>query len=252
MRKTMSNNFYNDYVRTKSFKSTRLKIKKTAILVIMCLLLFSVVIGFSINKIRSKKETFNKEAYLVIVGKYINVANAKDMADKVETSGGAGFIWVEDEFWVVAFVYPSQSAAESVQSQLRAASWRAEIEKKEIKKVNNSKLTNSQKFAVELMWKLMNEFYEFALVIDESENENAKVHKNLSKIRQDILLASNNLGESDIDAILRERLNLLSEELQSFLQASYPKNLYTSGIKSICVKAVYSCVGLADELDKLL
>lgn len=254
MVKSTAKNFYIDYILSPKEKNRGSKSghKKWWLILVFVVALLVVVIVFSINKIKSSKVVFDKWLYLVVVGKFGNIADAKDLADNVEISGGAGYIWVEDTFWVVAFVYPTKEAADNVSSQLKATSWKSSVEKIELKKPKKAKLKNSQNNAVDLLWQMLNDFYNFAIEVDTKENQNAKVHKNLTDIKQQIKSVQNKLQDTDIDLCLKESLAVVYDELDGFLKASFPKNLYSSGIKLLCVKTAQACSSLYGQLEKLL
>ena len=187
-----------------------------------------------------------------MVGKFDKIADAKDMADNVEVAGGAGYVWAEDTFWVIAFAYPSQKEAESVQKQLQTSGWDAVIEKKEIKKIKTKSLSSSQMQAINLLYDLLDQFYENALIVDKNEKSGAKVFSELAKSKKDVSLAVKRLQKSELDLLLQEKLSQIETELDDFFNSSFQQNLYSSGIKYLCIKTLFICVELFDEVQKLL
>lgn len=248
MRKTAT--FYELYFFESAGKQRRKGAKFWFVLILSLALVLAIVL-FAVFKKSTNRDKFSKKAFLVVVGKYDFVSDAKDMADNVEVAGGAGFIWVDDSFWVVAFAYPTKEMAENIEKQLSGSKWRCEIEEIKLKKPKKSRLSNSQWRAVEGLWDCMNNLFEIALALDRKEISAANAYKQISKQRKDIAFLEKKMGDDELDRVFAERLEAVKGEIDEFLKSSFPNNLYSSGIKSICVKCVYLCSGLWSEVEKL-
>ena len=242
-RNKKSATFYNFYVATKNPKKPR-NFLKIGFILLLCILLVFVLIFFRIKK-ASSGEKFNKFAYLVVVGEFAKSSDAKDYSDTVEKSGGAGYVWIDDNYSVVAFVYPTLFKAESVLKNLEETPWKASIKKIALKKPNAPK--GAQKSAVDFIWSQMTELYNLSIKFDKGEATEAPIYKKLSKTELDISLIINNLGSDNFK--LKSRLESLKNNIEKFLKSFYKSNIYASGLKNLCVDFVYAAFNLYNDIE---
>lgn len=240
--------FYADHCisvgRKKSAKRT-----KTFFVIFALVVIVAAVIFFVARRSTGKRTKFGRYCYLLVVGNFGFASDAQEVADNVEKAGGAGFVWVDESFEVVAFAYPTQKAAENVQKNLEETSWDAKIKKVRLKKPAVSKMTGNQKAAINYIWDLMGKLYDISIGFDSKRISNAAAHTELLKISKELNKLSVGLGGNEIDVALSSRLNLIKTEIDDFLKKSYAQNLYSSGMKLIFVKTIYACSGLYAEVD---
>ena len=231
--------FYFDYSLTENTKKSGKKWK--FVFIFLCLALLVAVSSFFAVRQKRKNEKFDKNCYLLVVGNFAYAADAKEVADSVEKVGGAGFVWVDKSFEVVAFAYPTQKDAAKVQKNLESTTWETTIKKINLKKPKLNRAVQSQKNAIDYLWNLIDRLYKISLNFDQENISNAEAHKQLSKISKELNQLQLKLERNEVNSVVYSGINLIKNEIDDFLKKSYAKNLYSSGIKLICVKTIYTC-----------
>ena len=205
---------------------------------------FAVIVVFVVFAKMKHNGTkkFSSCAYLVIVGSFDNASEAKDYSEKVEKSGGSGFVFVDDKYEVIAFAYPKLALAEMVQKNLIDSGWKAKIKRININGGNKG-LTAMQKSAKSFLFYCITKLYDLAIHYDSKAINSVGVHKNLSKIGRECIQYAEKLNLDGDD--IRKCLEEIELNIKNFLKESYSNNLYSSGIKYLCVKVICLCFELS-------
>lgn len=248
MKNIASKNFYSAYSYN-SKQKRQYKFKKIFIIAVVFILITIVVI-FSVFNMNKKNDYFHDYIYLVVVGKFDKISDAKDLADNVKIAGGAGYIWIDSVFWVVAFVYKTEDAALSVKNQLQEGVWKCSIEKIKFEEIKYKKLNINQELAIKFLIQYINDFYDYAIMIDTDETQNASIHKKIIAKKNELTLLINKLGQSELDVLISSALQNIYDGLVDFLKSSFPQNLYSSGIKELCINAIYLYINIANNIIK--
>lgn len=238
--------FYNYYVVGKKPRKPS-NLLKILFVLFLCILLVFVVAFFRIRKTNSKTK-FDKFAYLIVVGEFTHASDAKDLSEKVEKSGGSGFVWIEEKYCVVAFVYPTAKKAEKVKQNLTETSWDASIKKVSIKKPTITKLANANKQALDFAWKGMAKLYDLAMGFDDNKLSETQIYKNLTDFEHEMNLIIGKLLDDEIGLTLKTKLNLLKNDVNLFLDSLPKTSSFSSKLKTLCVKFVYACCNLYGDI----
>ena len=218
------------------------KIIKIMLIIILCVALVCVVVFFAAQK-ATKKSKFKDYAHLLVVGKFTRLSDAKDAAERVESAGGAGFVWIDEQYEVVAFAYSSVKEAESVQKNLEGSSWAAAIKKVKITKPKKNKLTSFQSRAVDFLWQSASDIFDIAIAFDSGTINILQIRRKLLKLNNDATFYYEKLGTTEL--MLKSNIEQLKNGIDSLIKSTYSADGLSSGIKKLCVKTLRACHDIA-------
>ena len=188
---------------------------------LLCIIIITLGVAFFL---RPQKTELNK-FYFVEIDSFETYKDASNLAQNIQSSGGAGYIYYNNKYRVLAGFYPYYSQAESVTNNLKSEFKNCQIftlECKKLKNINN--LSSSQN-------NVMNEFSKVVFKnIYKMADLSIKYDKN--EIDTQNLSLSFKSINNEIDSYYQEFISNFKTNSKFNTAKSYAKNI-TSSLKTL-------------------
>lgn len=176
-------NYYFDYYQYKK----KINSHKTAG---FSLIFFFIIILTGIAMLVYPKSKTYTVVYFVEINSFLNYKDASTLANEISALGGAGYVYYDGKYHVLASYYPSEEDANTVSENLLTDYPTAKVYTIEIDKVSlSNELSSSQqdciKDQINANEKLINSLYNTIIQYDSNNISDSEINMILSNIKTD-------------------------------------------------------------------
>ncbi len=224
--------------------------KKSSFSFVIIFLLIIVLLGAAVFLTSNSSQGYD-EFYFVEINSFSTYAKAQALAAEIQQAGGAGYIYYNGKYRVLACFYPTEDDAKSVKENLLADYPSCAVFSLESSKFSGkSDLTDSQNALISDMIDenaaLINSLYKAVIAYDSASLSLSVLKVNLESLKSDFekaysqFLSSFSTAKSLLSA--RSKLASISESIDDLIAASSNSQELSYKLKYYLVKIVVNHV----------
>lgn len=186
------------------------------VLIFVCIILIGAILFLK------PEQTKHNSFYFVEINNFLVLSDAQTLSVEIRNKGGAGYIYFDGKYHVLASYYPNKNDAEIVCKNLKQDYKTATIYELKINKnVNLKNLSNNQKNAVENFiscgYSTIEKIYKNILSFDKAEITEAQFNLNFNSIYNNFEDVANGFNSNFLKASKYDKAKTYLAELNKIL-----------------------------------